>query len=310
MGFLVYQNTIQAKELKDERKKREDHEAKQQELLTFQKYEMHKTAFHSMLDQLEESLPIKFYDRESLYESLFPHNSFESCNTKHANIDFLNKITEHYVNIWTDVEEINTKPDDRLVVQIITSILTSASSLKAHMQKTHDTGNLYWNHGTPPFMCNVFNPSESMFALEVAIRRISSFCYVQMPNVSKEPFQAWFLFPFYKFVLSPNGKNLFKTDFDEYKPILSILIRAHDEFQKPGWNNNNHARKMVDVYTLISKLFFDSNRLIELFSTQEEVKNLILQLRVAIEEYIEVTGGQPNCEFVQLHTDIIDLRLK
>ncbi len=49
LGFLVYQNTIQTKELKDERRKREDHEAKQQELLSFQKYEMHKTAFHSIL---------------------------------------------------------------------------------------------------------------------------------------------------------------------------------------------------------------------------------------------------------------------
>ncbi|MEF1254532.1 hypothetical protein [Vibrio sp. M260112] len=320
LGFAIRQNRILREEQKQERLDREEHEhrqqemwCQQQEMLIFEKFQRHKAAFHSVLELQESNLQIKFFDKEALYESLFPRNSFENCTTDHADTEFLNAIVERYHGIWEHIKEINSckdgKYDEQLLVDFFIKVAGLTRTLKIQFQETQSVGNIYWNHGTPQLMCNIFTPSEFVLVLEVVIKRISSFCYVPMPIVSTEPLQARSLIPFYKFMLSPNGKNRFRTDFDEHKAVLSILLRAHQEFDRPGWNHNGDEKKMVEVYIRISNLISDAHKLIELFSSKEEINKLVVQLTYAISDYM-VTAPRPNANFVQIHSDLLDLRRK
>lgn len=305
LGFLIKQHTQlreeqkkEKQELVAERQKREAHERKQQdmwdqqlEMLTFEKFQKHKAAFHSVLDQLENSPHIKFFDREALYEELFPNNSFESCVTNKANAEFLNKLNNDYRDIWEHVKQINQSKngvlDDKLFVDFFIKVTSLAASLKIQLQPTHEVGNLYWDMEDQQFMGNIFNPRESIHALEAVIKRISSFCYVEIPDIPSEPLVAWFLIPFYKFITSTRfngGSSLYRTDFEEHKQVLLVLTQAYEEYMKSGWHQN--CPKLAEAFQKISGLIFDAPKLIKLFSSIDEVRALVAQLDEGVDEHL------------------------
>ncbi|EPT8452231.1 hypothetical protein ACVS4I_003061 [Vibrio fluvialis] len=85
LGFLIYQNIELRRSQQEETLKREAHEEKQQnmwneqrEMLTFEKLKMHKQEFNALLDELEQRLEVKFFDRIKLYLSIFPKNQLQS----------------------------------------------------------------------------------------------------------------------------------------------------------------------------------------------------------------------------------------
>ncbi len=124
LGFLINQHTQlraeqkkekeerkveeskQRKELTEERKKREEHEKKQQEMwaqqneiLIFQKYQIHRQEFNAILDRFELKYPDLFVeDRNSLYELIYKTNTPSNCITK-VNLDNSNNFNESELSI-------------------------------------------------------------------------------------------------------------------------------------------------------------------------------------------------------------------
>lgn len=104
LAFLINQH-MQLKSMQDtERADRENHEKKQQEMwqeqkemLSFQKFQVHKEEFNKLLDQLEKNFPkIKFNDRIYLYQILFPGNDFMSSSVKLRENSTLLELVEHF----------------------------------------------------------------------------------------------------------------------------------------------------------------------------------------------------------------------
>lgn len=306
LGFLVYQNTIQAKELKDERKKREDHEAKQQELLTFQKYEMHKAAFHSTLTQLEDDPHIKFFDREGLYESIFPKNSFEYCAIDDSDSSVICNIEDSYNDIWKHVSKtLQSKNENEyieLVLEYFSKVDVLSRLLRVELLAVHEIGNLYINIENQRFIGNIFNLRSSMFSLEKIIRRLCKFTDQTISLAPGEPLISRYLIPFYKTILY-SGNHVHTTDFEEYKPVLSIVIDSYVTLDEAsGWS----TPALMDAYREISRLINDSPRFIELFKSKDEVVKLVGQLLTGFRQNLGSTTAR-NPTFVQIESELSHL---
>lgn len=301
LTFLINQQYQNHTEQRIERQQREEHESKQQELFTFQKFQMHKSAFHSTLDQLEANLTIRFFDREALYTGVFPANHFENCSITAKDSEALTGIVSQYHDIWEHIATINQQPkdatDEQLFIDYFLKIQALTNSLKLTQRSTHHVGNVYWNSANQAFMGNVFDLKGSIDTLESVISRLCAFSNVEMPSTPTEPFAAELLIPFYKFMLSTNGQRLYGTDFEAHKPLLAILIQAYEELDKSGWNEN--CPKLVDAYMNLATSMFDAHRLIALFESQEQTNKLITKLHHGLTEYLE-NAAEPDEGFQQL----------
>ncbi|EKO3500276.1 hypothetical protein LG861_002428 [Vibrio fluvialis] len=83
LAFLIVQNTSQAKEIAEERAKREDHENKQQQMwdeqkkmLHFERAVKHRELFEQLLNEIEKFYEgtIEFKNRSQLYRLIFTQN--------------------------------------------------------------------------------------------------------------------------------------------------------------------------------------------------------------------------------------------
>lgn len=308
LAFLIHQNRSQAKEIREERAKREAHEVKQQELLSFQKYEMHKTAFHSILDQLEKSISIKFRNRESLYESMFPHNNFNKCSIKFIDATFMNGILMRRAQICNHIALINSRnvqrDRDTDIIDYFAKVLDLSAHLQVSLQPIHSIGNIHWRLDNQPFLGNVFDLKSDLVALETVMSRLAKFCDHPFPAIQYEPIVGSYLIPFYKFLFTDNCKELYKLDFDKFLPLLSIFIRSYEELRKPGWINNCPA--LTKSNQSINNLIFDAPRLIELLKSENDIKELADELYTGYIQQLQ-NSTTKNPKFQQLAHDLYNI---
>ncbi|MEM5504934.1 hypothetical protein WNY81_08735 [Shewanella frigidimarina] len=83
---------------------------KENEILNFQKYQMHTESFNQRLDGLERKWGISFKDNTALYISMFPNNDFYSLTYYSKKESWISELDIYLHQLHNSVKEYNIKP--------------------------------------------------------------------------------------------------------------------------------------------------------------------------------------------------------
>ncbi|MCC4834804.1 hypothetical protein LMH66_19350 [Shewanella sp. 10N.7] len=137
--FKIQQEQIASQtERQDTFEKKQDYKwEKENEMLRFQKYQMHFNQFDNLLVNIEKEHSISFKNRAGLYFEIFPSNSFENCSflPEMSNSAFSN--TESNL-IWLQkkIEEYNQTPNAKNFREVNYAIKSLTEMLDVSFEDT------------------------------------------------------------------------------------------------------------------------------------------------------------------------------
>ncbi|HDZ9215928.1 TPA: hypothetical protein RUZ12_003614 [Vibrio cholerae] len=306
--FLSWQYRHERQSRLDSESKQQAMWASQEEMLSFQKYQTHKSEYHSLLNQIQNSFDIEFTNREALYETIFPENNFHKCSvtinaSNEKTSSGIKAIVNSYSLVWEQVSKFSsidqTTDTTRLVVDYYSSIQQLTHTLNVKFMVKHDVGNVYFGLGLDNFIANIFDPKSSLSAIDHTVERICKFCSFELPSISRAPLQAWLLIPFYEGFLGKGIQQLYRVDFEQYKPVLGVLLRLY----KRDMSSNYTLPLDTNIRNKINNLFFDNTSLIEFFLSNDEILKIIEPLYLAYHQAVEHNSITDN-EMILLAEDL------
>lgn len=177
--FMLYQHK-QIKERQDtQESKQEEMWAEQKEMLSFQKFQIHKSMFFSLLEELEEKLNVVFENKSKLYRSLFPKNNINNFDSKTQKIKGelgLPNIIYLYNAVVSDIKK-TSQMDINEISRHFDRAFYLIDALYVKINVHHQLGSVFYNvNGGKYYLFNVFNPEEAILIYREVIERISDFC--------------------------------------------------------------------------------------------------------------------------------------
>ncbi|MBY8196089.1 hypothetical protein KW533_04205 [Vibrio fluvialis] len=207
--FLIYQNASQAKEIKNERAKREAHEdeqkqmwKEQREMLVFQKLQTHKGMFNDLLNEIEHDLNVKFEDRLGLYRKIFPNNDLALFDittiSKDTNRSHLIESGALFTKI-SKYEKSEILQADKLLIDLL--------NLSSHLHLSFPNNNYFGDITTgddisPIVIVNIFALSETISIYQQVFEKLYDFCGMRLDYVITH----------YNFHNNPLFDNVFALD--------------------------------------------------------------------------------------------------
>lgn len=339
LGFLIKQHTQmreeqkkekvarkaeeikQRAEIKLERTNREDHERKQQEMwaiqreiTSLQKYDAHKKMFHSLLTGLENRFSplIEFYDKDGLYNNLFPENTPTSCSMvidvsseSQQSAGTLKNTLVCYEFLEKSLDIINSSPERESYTNahnLMGHLLSLQSSLRITFKDSNTLGYISPVFDKNVLLINVFDTTKHVRCLEEALERICAFVSVNPPHeISHKAGGNYIMSTLLSFSLEHTQLRGYEMHFGDSENTLRCMYKCYDFFAKPECRGiaqiTLHSHQLWELFSqrddlvalLISKT--DLHKLLEEFSlTLESLrkssdnKEYILHLRKSIRE--------------------------
>lgn len=133
----IKQFKVQQQQINDQKKRQDDFELRQQqkwdqenEMLSFQKYQMHVSLFESLLTKIEAEHPITFNDKLSIYQEFYPSNSFIKTDFSFTNkSQHHRKLDREFAKIENTLVLYSRVPSAKLAKEI----LISYRKIKLHL---------------------------------------------------------------------------------------------------------------------------------------------------------------------------------
>lgn len=183
LGFLVWQNSQQAKRLD----KQEEHQLnmweEQREMLVFQKLQTHKGMFNDLLNEIEHDLDVKFDDRLGLYRKIFPNNDLS-----HFDITTISKDTSksHLIEcrmLFTKISK-HEKSDMLQAHKLLIELLNLRGKLHLSFTNNNNFGDITTGDDiSPTVIVNVFALSETISIYQQVLEKLYDFCGLRLDYV-------------------------------------------------------------------------------------------------------------------------------
>ncbi|MEQ6344895.1 hypothetical protein [Vibrio cyclitrophicus] len=290
----------QRKELNIERKKREEHELKQQQLweeqmamAAFEKYQRHQVMFDSLLDSLElkHNHLFKFVDRIALYELLFPSNTPTYCEYYIEN--FYSSFQEYiFTTSKSSISDTISALEPTLTPgQFIQAISLMKNSLRIKFQGNLNIGG-FSSIPNENLDINLFDPLLTCQIMTDIVKRLVAFS-TNIPTNHKLSLSH----PNYSFIESIRGhiadNHSWAGEFKHHvlNPVFLCSYMHLTNLSKSYKYHNEAERKhLLQLETL-----FESLNNVEAFI--EEIESPRLYIERCIEEIANLNSCQNETDF-------------
>lgn len=330
LGFLIKQHTQireeqkkekadrkaeeikQRAEIKLERTNREEHERKQQEMwaiqreiTSLQKYDAHKKMFHSLLTGLENRFSplIEFYDKDDLYNNLFPENTPTSCSMvidvsseSQQSAGTLQDTLVCYEFLERALDRITPSPERENYTNahnLIGELLSLQSSLRITFKDCNTLGYISPEFDKNILLVNVFDTTKHIRCLEETLERICAFVSVPPPNgISHKACGNFIMKTLLSFSLLNTQLRGYKMHFGNYENTLRCMYKCYDFFAKPECRGieqaTSHSHRLWE-------LFSQRDDLVALLESKSDLHQLLEEFSVTLES---LRKSSTNAEYI------------
>ncbi len=313
--FLICQNVKLRKEQEEAKRRQENADEKQQnmwdkqaEIIAFQKYQMHVQSFNSMLDDLENSYPITFFNRHDLYQKIFHGNDFSSCNLKpKITDDFseqktgnLNDIRYTVNQLKNDLESLSHKNVGAGAwtdtADFLKALLFLTSKLHININKKRETGDiLFVIDSNNYFLLNVFEPNKTINLIEAVVNRLIGFSggkeyhHFKITHLSDLSLEHLL---FMAFGGIGDMHHAHKVHIDEsLKRYLPTLYELRERLMKLNYADLDGFLELSYVRMNLEFLFYSKEEILILSGSMTNMYLLFCDIRNALAVY-ENEGGE------------------
>ncbi|ENY7807897.1 hypothetical protein WOC12_00525 [Vibrio parahaemolyticus] len=255
--FLIVQNRSQAKEIKEEREKREHHETEQQkmwaqqrEMLLFQKLQMHKSLFNDLLDELEDSLKVTFFDRTGMYKKFFPHNGFNQFSAViHAqDIEDIQagslqdcKVLHH--RVISELRNHKFIQSKDFFHNHLHDLLRFGSLLHLKLPNESQFGSITYMYGSEDILVtNIFEPHKVISTYEKVLQRLCDFAELKHSS-SETHWGGLYQQALFDFVFLQISYREFTVHLGEIRGVISNIYTSFVKKLDDSWDDNNSFRE-------------------------------------------------------------------
>ncbi|PTO89641.1 hypothetical protein [Vibrio splendidus] len=305
--FLVNQHhqirkeqKAQQNELNSERLKREEHERKQQEMWAIQReitslqtYDAHKKMFHSLLTGLENRFSplIEFYDKDDLYNNLFPENTPTSCSMvidvsseSQQSAGTLQDTLVCYEFLEKSLDRINSSSEKEYYTNahnLIGDLLSLQSSLRIKFKDCNTLGYISPEFDNNLLLVNVFDTTKHVRCLEETLERICAFVSVPPPNgISHKAGGNFIMNTLLSFSLLHTQLRGYNMHFGNYENTLRCMYLCYKFFEKPECRGieqvTSHSHRLWE-------LFSQRNDLVALLDSKSDLHQLLEEFSLTLE---------------------------
>ncbi|GLO61482.1 hypothetical protein MACH09_19900 [Vibrio sp. MACH09] len=260
----------------------------QRDNISLQKYDAHKKMFFNMLSSLELGFnkSIEFYDKDALYNNLFPENNIENCVTK-INIESpaqqsagtLHDCLECYDHLSKQLDTIHGSSPNEFYINaynLLNNLLRMESSLRINFNSSNVIGYISPNFDQSFLMLNVFNPRYSFICLEETLNRICMFVSVAPPSkISHMASGSFVSNTLTYFTLEHTNLRGYSFHFGEHEKTLRCMYKCYKIFDMP------EHRKIPQInthYIDLCELFTNSEALYKKLECKSELHQLFQEL--------------------------------
>lgn len=318
LGFLIKQHTQMREEqkkekvdrkaeeikqraaIKLERTNREDHERKQQEMwaiqreiTSLQKYDAHKKMFHSLLTGLENRFSplIEFYDKDGLYNNLFPENTPTSCSMvidvsseSQQSAGTLQNTLVCYEFLEKSLDRINSSPEREYYTNahnLMGDLLSLQSSLRITFKDCNTLGYISPVFDKNVLLINVFDTTKHVRCLEETLERICAFVSVNPPHeISHKTGGNYIMSTLLRFSLEHTQLRGYEMHFGDHENTLHCMYKCYDFFAQP------ECRRIEQVTShnhQLRELFSQRDDLVALLKSKSDLHQLLEEFSLTLE---------------------------
>ncbi|MBY8068785.1 hypothetical protein KW492_11025 [Vibrio fluvialis] len=298
LGFLVWQNSQQAKRLDKQEEHQQTMWKEQREMLTFQKLQMHKSLFNDLLNELEVNHGVKFYNRTELYKNIFPDNNFSKFSAQVLPQSIVDAQAGSLQDSKTIYEKIMNRQADYDAIQSSNFVHSHLNDLWQFFGLLHLTfpnknnfGDITYKFCSKDFLImNIFDLDKTLYVCEEVLQHLCDFSGLEHKPIKTNTGSAFYTKALFNYFFLQINHREFTINLGQVRGSFNEIYRLITELPKDREFQDSAASSVASFLNLIL-----NNEFADL-SEKEAIKKLLPQTRY-LHELLEEdynSGHLPN----------------